>query len=72
MGEIVRTNDIAAISAIEGLLIAAEIPYHVADRNVSVLEGSIGVWQRRVLVPDEHELAARELLAEADFGEWLR
>ena len=28
--------------------------------------------QMRVLVPDEAESAARELITDADLGEWLR
>jgi hypothetical protein len=72
MAELVRTNDLAVISAIEGLLGGADIPYQVADRNMSVLEGSIGAIQMRILVADECETEARELLADADLGHWLR
>jgi hypothetical protein len=72
MAELVRTNDIAVISVVESLLTEAGIPYQVADRNMSVLEGSISVIQMRVLVPDEHEAEARELLTEAELGTWLR
>ena len=32
--ELVRTNDPAVISAVEGLLTGADIPYHVTDRNM--------------------------------------
>ena len=39
MAELVRTNDPAMISVIEGLLASAEIPYDVADRHMSVLDG---------------------------------
>jgi hypothetical protein len=72
MAELVRTNDLAVISVVEGLLGEADIPYQVADRNMSILEGSIGAIQMRVLVPDEDEADARELLVEADLGRWLR
>lgn len=72
MAELVRTNDIGLISVVEGLLTSAEIPYHVADRNMSVIDGSILVVQMRVLVPDEHESEARELLSDAELGHWLR
>jgi Putative prokaryotic signal transducing protein len=57
---------------IQGLLEEAQIPHHVADRNMGVLEGSILVIQQRVLVPDEREAEARELLVEAELGDWLR
>jgi hypothetical protein len=72
MAELVRTNDLGVISAIEGLLGGADIPYQVADRNMSVLEGSIGAIQMRILVADERETEARELLSDAELGHWLR
>ena len=72
MAELIRTNDVALISAVEALLQEAEIPCHVADRHTSGLEGSMNWLQMRVLVPDEQEAAARELLMEAELGEWLR
>jgi hypothetical protein len=72
MAELIRTNDVALISAVEGLLQDAEIPCHVADRHTSGLEGSLNFLQMRVLVPDEREADARELLTEAELGEWLR
>jgi hypothetical protein len=70
--EIVRTNDVAVISAVEGLLDAAGIPCFVADRDMSVIDGLINAIQMRVLVADEREQEARELLADSDLAEWLR
>ena len=72
MAELVRTNDPGVISVIEGLLAGAEIPYQVTDRNMSVLEGSINAIQVRILVQDEDEAEARELLTGAELGSWLR
>ncbi len=72
MVELVRTNDPVMISVVEGLLGEADIPYQVADRNMSILEGSIGVIQIRILVPDDREAEARELLTDAELGSWLR
>ncbi|HET7355871.1 MAG TPA: DUF2007 domain-containing protein [Nocardioidaceae bacterium] len=72
MAELVRTNDLGLISVIESLLIDADIPYQVTDRNMSILEGSIGAIQMRILVPNEQEDEARELLVDADLGNWLR
>ncbi len=70
--ELVRTNDAVVISAIEALLKSAGIPHLLADQNISVLEGSIGAFQRRILVDEDEIDAARELLAEAGFGHELR
>ena len=71
MREIVRTNDAVLVSAIEALLDGANIPHLVLDQNMSVLEGSLGILPRRVLVPDGHRLAARRLLQEAGLGHEL-
>lgn len=72
MKEIVRTNDSVLVTAIEALLNAGGIPHLVLDRNMSVLEGSIGVLPRRVLVADDDQGAARRLLREAGLGHELR
>jgi hypothetical protein len=70
--ELVRTNDAVVISAIEALLKGAGIPHLLADQNISVLEGSIGAFQRRILVGEDEIDAARQLLTEAGFGRELR
>ena len=72
MRELVRTNDAVLISAIEALLNGARIKHMVVDQNMSVLEGSIGIFPRRILVDDDDADAARELLEEAGFGNELR
>lgn len=71
MAELVRTNDPAMISVIEGLLASSEIPYDVADRNMSVLDGLIEVIQVRILVPDDRVDEAREMLVDAELGDWI-
>jgi hypothetical protein len=70
--ELVRTNNIVLISAIEALLKGAHIGHMVVDQNMSVLEGSIGAFQRRILVDEDEFAAARKLLAEAGYGNELR
>ena len=72
MREIVRTNDAVLISAIEALLKSADIPHMIVDQNMSVLEGSIGIFPRRILVGEDELAAARKLLAEAGYGGELR
>ena len=68
MREIMRTNDAVLVSAVQALLDGATIPHLVLDQNMSVLEGSIGILPRRVLVPEDMENAARRLLREAGLG----
>jgi len=70
--EILRTNDAVLVSAIEALLTGAAIPHMVLDQNMSVLEGSLGILPRRVLVASDYAAAARRLLEEAGFGHELR
>lgn len=72
MAELVRTNDPGLIVVIEGLLGGADIPYQVTDRNMSVIEGSISAIQIRILVADDDEAEARELLTDAELDNWLR
>ena len=72
MLELVRTNDAVLISAIDALLKSADIAHLVVDQNMSVLEGSIGIFPRRILVDTDQFQAARRLLTEAGFGKELR
>jgi hypothetical protein len=72
MRELVRTNDAVLVSAIGALLDGAGIPHLVLDQNMSVLEGSLGILPRRVMVADRHARAARRLLEEAGYAGELR
>jgi hypothetical protein len=72
MIELIRTNDIVLISFIESLLRDAEIEFLVADQNMSILDGSIGILPRRVLVSDDDAAAARRLLTDAGFAKEMR
>jgi hypothetical protein len=70
--ELVRTNDAVLVSAIEALLKGAHISYAVFDGNMSVLEGSIGILPRRVLVEECCIDDARRVLTEAGLAHELR
>jgi len=70
--ELVRTNDPVLVTAIEALLNGANIRHVVLDGNMSVLEGSIGILPRRILVDAEHAAEARKLLEDAGLGHELR
>jgi Putative prokaryotic signal transducing protein len=70
--EIVRTNNMVLVSAIGALLDGAKIPHMVLDQNMSVLEGSLGILPRRVLVAEEDVGRARRLLSEAGLAHELR
>jgi tRNA1(Val) A37 N6-methylase TrmN6 len=72
MRELVRTNNAVLITAIEALLKAAAIRHVVLDQHMSVLEGSLGILPRRILVDDEHHDSARQLLEDAGLTHELR
>lgn len=62
---LLRTNDAVLISFVESLLNEANIAHVVADGHMSVMEGSIGILPRRVLVDDEDWRRAVEIVTEA-------
>ena len=65
MIELLRSNDPVVISFAEALLKDGGIEHQVVDRNMSIMEGSIGILPRRILVArDQHE-TARRFLTEA-------
>ena len=72
MRELVRTNDIVLVSAIGALLDGANIHHVVLDQNMSVIEGSLGILPRRILVHDEDNKVARQILADAGLSHELR
>lgn len=72
MKEILRANNPVLLSFAEAVLTDAGISVLVADANMSVLEGSIGVLSRRLLVPDDMAEPARQLLSDAGLGSELR
>jgi hypothetical protein len=72
MRELVRTNDMVLVSAIVALLDGAGIRHMVLDQNMSVLEGSLGVLPRRILVAEGQERSARQLMEDAGLAKELR
>jgi hypothetical protein len=49
----------------------ADIPFFVMDQNVSIIEGSIGIIPRRLMVVDEDVEDARAALQAAGLGDDL-
>ena len=68
MEELLRTNDIVLISFVESLLHEAGISALIADQNMSIVEGSLGILQRRILVPADDLEEARTIMREAGIG----
>ncbi|MCB2095987.1 MAG: DUF2007 domain-containing protein [Parvularculaceae bacterium] len=72
MKELIRTNNPALLSYVEALLKDAGFSYFIADQNISIVEGSIGAFPRRVLIAEDEEDAARRLLSDAELARELR
>lgn len=71
MVELLRSNDVVLISFVEALLRDAGIIHFIADQNMSILDGSIGILPRRVMVDGDRENEARRLMKDADLGAHL-
>ena len=72
MIELIRTNDIVLIGFVQSLMEGERIPVFVADGHISALEGSIGAFGRRLLVPADWAPKARRIIVEAGLGAELR
>ncbi len=72
MEELMRTNDVVALSFAAALLTDAGIVHFVADESASRMNGSLGLVQRRLLVDGDAVDEARSLLADAGLGAELR
>jgi len=65
MKTLLQTNDAVLISFVESLLNEANIHHAVLDGHMSIMEGSIGILPRRVLVDDADWRRAVDLMNEA-------
>lgn len=72
MIELMRTNDPVVISFVEALMRDAGISCLVADQNMSIVEGSLGVLPRRVLVREDDAAQARRILSDAGIASEMR
>lgn len=72
MRELIRVNDPVLVSAVGALLDGAGIHYVVFDQNMSVIEGSIGILPRRIMVDEGDVAAARRVISDAGLAHELR
>ncbi len=68
MEELMRTNNPVTLSYVQVLLTDGEIVHFVADQNMSIAEGSIGILSRRIMVDGSKLLQARRIVEEAGLG----
>ena len=66
MEELLRTTDITVTAYVRAILIDASIEPFELDVNMSVLEGSIGILPRRIMVRSDELVAARILMKAHD------
>jgi hypothetical protein len=71
MRELIRANDRVLLSFVETLLRDAGIQTVLADVNMSVLEGSIGILPQRLMVSSNSYEEACRVLRGADLGQWV-
>ena len=62
MEELLKTNDPTVLSFAEALLRAEDIDCFVLDVHMSVLDGSIGILPRRLMVARGDAFMARAIL----------
>jgi hypothetical protein len=67
MKELFKTNDPTLISFATALLKGEDIDCFTLDVHMSVLEGSIGIMPRRVMVANDDLFLARAVLRDNDF-----
>ncbi|MBC7131488.1 MAG: DUF2007 domain-containing protein [Roseovarius sp.] len=67
MKQLYRTNDMAGMAFAKALLQGEDIDCFEMDVNMSVLEGSIGIFPRRLMVADADYDDARAVLIDNGF-----
>ncbi len=66
MKELFRSNDVVLLSYVEALLTDAGVDHAVVDGNMSIVEGSLGILPRRMLVSSDQWNQALRILKDAD------
>jgi hypothetical protein len=57
---------------VESLMRDAGIAFFVADQNMSIVEGSLGILPRRVMVEKDREAQARRILVDAGISHEMK
>ncbi len=65
MKELLRTNDVVLLSFLDFRLKEVGIEPFIMDSNASIVEGSLGILPRRLMVIDEDYDLASKTIAEA-------
>lgn len=62
MKAVLKTNDVVLLSFAQSLLKDAQIETLLLDENASIMDGSLGILPRRLMVSDEDFVQAQRIL----------
>ena len=62
MKAVLKTNDVVLLSFAQSLLKDAQIETLLLDENASIMDGSLGILPRRLMVADVDFLQAQRIL----------
>jgi len=63
--ELLKTNNLVELNFVQAVLKDAGIEFAVFDTNMSVMDGSMVILPQRLMVSDEDENRARQLVKDA-------
>jgi len=66
---ILKTVNPATLNFAQAVLKEANIPFFLMDQNVSIIDGSIGIIPRRLMIVDEDYEDAKQAFIEAGLNE---
>ena len=65
MKAVLKTNDVVLLSFAQSLLKDAHIETLLLDENASIMDGSLGILPRRLMVSDDDFRQAQRILRDA-------
>lgn len=68
MKELFRSNDAVLLSFVQAILSDAGVTHQIADGYMSIVEGSLGVLPRRLLVAEDEFAQACRVLRDAELA----
>lgn len=66
---ILKTVNPATLNFAQAVLKEADIPFFLMDQNVSIIDGSIGIIPRRLMVVEEDAEDARQAFIDAGIAD---
>jgi hypothetical protein len=66
--ELLRSSDLVFVSFVDAILAAEGIEAVILDQHIGAAHVNIAAFPRRIMVDDEDETRARQLIADAGYG----